>query len=682
MDRSGYSVFTSVAAVLCLFAVATKLLAPRIPPRPINRMGKERDEYLRQGRRQQVDWRTVTADSAAEARRSGKPILLLIAVPTSRLGTYLDREVFTDPEVAGYLQRNFTCMRVDAAVHPEWLNALWPLNRLDNWFQPDFQMWALDSEGRPFRVVARQTGDEDLSVSAMLPLLFNIHRQFDSLSGGSTNGLMTQASDQGALRSPVYQPIVRFDDYSHKLLASMNDSDATGPSKRFVTLTPQVLRYLLAIGDIAAYEASVRAIVRSPMYDLLDGGFFTTLIRGNVDYVEFDKQTSLNADMMFSLALGERLSSDRSIHRAAESCWRYLSNYARSSNGFVQGQFGEEGPKHRSRRYSVSTRRCRESLDPAFQTWARQNLGLEVMRFPQAVPFLEQDVIADSRTYQVMDQLRATPGSPPVTVEAGLADISLSATARAIQCARLWRNNNRLTLARSWLQELENLRVGNDVRRRLFDDQAGLGYLGDYLAYADARLQAFLTTGKPWSFNQGLAVLKRADALFDTKSPGVYDISRPDQVLPFANLSVPEIADNLHESCTARVVRLMWNYGRLLGPSKPGDYFRNIARSAVHHFSIPATGGGTYTAAFFVAAAAVRDPAMAIAVGPDALNLANQLYRLIPTRLVAPALGPVRPDLQKRAPGIYIVDTNVVGPMTISEAARRLGPILRVNVQP
>jgi len=210
-----------------------------------------------------------------------------------------------------------------------------------------------------------------------------------------------------------------------------------------------------------------------------------------------------------------------------------------------------------------------------------------------------------------------------------------------------------------------------------------LGYLGDYLAYADARLQAYLV-GDQASFESGLRVLRRARTLFAVNSPGVFLLNRPGLASLLPDTAVPEIADNLHESCTARMIRLFMGYGRLLGSSKEGVSFQADAQAAIRRFAPIAVNGGVATAGFFCAAAEAADDAYAVTVGPDAQKIADDLAAEVPTRLIAAASKLVMPELAHRAPGVYLVHLRIqegpLGPFTAPEARSRLKPILDIGL--
>jgi uncharacterized protein YyaL (SSP411 family) len=674
-------VVTSVLVVLCLVGFIATLLRPQIPPMPANRMANADEEFLRQAGNQSVDWKPLTTESLTEARRAGRPILLLIGTPTSAVGQLLDRETFPSSEIAIYLSRNFTCLRVDAAVHPNWLNAFLPFSRLGSAFDPDLQIWALDPAGKAFGFIARTEAKDEFDPDTLLPQLIDHHRRFEALpvQGSSRLGDLQRPEHQ-LLDAQTTHAVVPFDLYRARLLTRAPDAWA---DDGLVRVKPWAWRYLLLRGEMDALEAAQAKVLRSPLVDLLDGGFFHTWNRpADPGWIELEKLAVENAETMLVLAQSAAVTGDPEARALSEDTWSYLAGHARGDRAFFFGQVEPSGPGLRSPHYSVSSQRARESLPADLRDWALRRLGLDLARYPQGIPFLRDARRKDPRTEEVLQRLRRAPESDDPSIEYGLSDVSLTCVARAIETARLWQDRQRLDKSTEWLEQLEVLHVGPDIRRRLIGSNPSLGSLGDYLAYSDARLQDYLATGRVRSFDLGLAVLQRARKIFRGGRRGIFRLKRPDVDVPLTDVIFPEVADNLHESGTARAIRLMLSYGRLLGPTPEGIDLQREAHEAASLFGPIAAEGGVATAGFFCAAAQATDDTTAFCVGPNAAELANDLASTLPTRLIAPVFGSVRPDLQRLAPGIYIVDGLVEGPFSLDEARRRLPLVLDLGSTP
>jgi hypothetical protein len=137
---------------------------------------------------------------------------------------------------------------------------------------------------------------------------------------------------------------------------------------------------------------------------------------------------------------------------------------------------------------------------------------------------------------------------------------------------------------------------------------------------------------------------------------------------------MPDLTDDIRESCTAQLIRLMFNYGRMLGSDPRGRKLVLKASESVSHFA-SLQPVSSRTAGYYCAAASFADPQCAFAVGPRAQSLADQLYRLRPNRLITAVQGSVRPDLSKRKPGLYLANGSITaGPYTVDQAAKLIQP--------
>jgi hypothetical protein len=148
--------------------------------------------------------------------------------------------------------------------------------------------------------------------------------------------------------------------------------------------------------------------------------------------------------------------------------------------------------------------------------------------------------------------------------------------------------------------------------------------------------------------------------------------------------SVPEVLDFVRESSTAQAIRLLNDYGRL-AKGLPGSAEMSLganlveaARFASRRYGALSEALAHFGSGYFCSALQVADDAHAMVVGPRAREDADRLYRLVPTRLAAPAIGAVRRDLQAKPEGVYVArGASTIGPMSVEQAARAIGATLR-----
>lgn len=676
MYKPSFGVVSGVVVVLAILAVLSKLVIGLIPDGPPNGLALETSEFLLQAAHEEIDWHTLTEDTFAYARKQEKPIMLVVGSACSPAGRAADKVVFPTKEVRGFLARNFICVRVDVMARPEFMNAFLPLSRaaLLNGgrlaIPPDYQVWFLDPKGYVFGYAAETVQGRPLDPRAFLADLEDAANRFDRIQSGKEKAGVDQGRDLAVLEAQPQQVLPDLAGFAEFL----RESTATGvggfPINGYQRLWPSAWEFQLRMGRFADYAQSILPCLQSPDVDVLDGGFFTGGATMDWRGIGYDKLTVVNAAMLKTLALGAGLM------RSPDQRWLALRTFDALLTQFPRdgllatGQVGDEGNLGRSTRCSFSPRQLRALLpESADREWARVNLGLRVETNPQMTPMLaniDTPLKDTSRFQAVVDALSKGRPSPKV---AGLADLDVGgfATARMMESARLLGDRQRLVKAEGLFERLDAFRSLNDVVHSQATGARPSSYLGDYLAYADGALQYFLATGDIPTLQNGIAVLRRGLFLYGGSIRGLYRLSQPPSTSNAPqDAASPEIVDNIRESCTAQVIRLGSEYGRLLGDH--GADFTRASNDALTRFAPICPSLGQYAAGFYCAAAEVQDAAYAVTVGPDAMGLAARLARLAPGRLVAPSFGPVKAPGE--GVGVYVIRAlSVQGPMTPEQAA-------------
>jgi uncharacterized protein YyaL (SSP411 family) len=145
--------------------------------RYVNHLINEKSPYLLQHAHNPVDWYPWGDEAFAKARKENKPIFLSIGYSTCHWCHVMERESYSDPEIAKIMNANFVNIKVDREERPDvdsiyiafveatTGNAGWPLNV---WLTPDLKPFvggtyfpAKDSSGQPFfRKVLLQIANE------------------------------------------------------------------------------------------------------------------------------------------------------------------------------------------------------------------------------------------------------------------------------------------------------------------------------------------------------------------------------------------------------------------------------------------------------------------------------------------------------------------------------------------
>ena len=111
-----------------------------------NRLLSEQSPYLQQHAYNPVDWFPWGDEAFEKAKTEGKVVLLSIGYSTCHWCHVMNRESFSNPEIAAYLNEHFVCIKVDREERPDvdyvYMNFVqqltgsggWPLNI---WLTPD-----------------------------------------------------------------------------------------------------------------------------------------------------------------------------------------------------------------------------------------------------------------------------------------------------------------------------------------------------------------------------------------------------------------------------------------------------------------------------------------------------------------------------------------------------------------
>ena len=87
--------------------------------RPPNRLAQETSPYLRLHMHNPVDWYPWGEEAFAKARRENKLVFLSVGYSSCYWCHVMERESFTDDEIAAFLNEHFVCIKVDREERPD-----------------------------------------------------------------------------------------------------------------------------------------------------------------------------------------------------------------------------------------------------------------------------------------------------------------------------------------------------------------------------------------------------------------------------------------------------------------------------------------------------------------------------------------------------------------------------------
>ncbi len=84
-----------------------------------NRLANETSPYLLQHAENAVDWYPWGEEALARAKAEDLPILLSVGYSACHWCHVMERESFEDPAIAGLMNENFVCIKVDREERPD-----------------------------------------------------------------------------------------------------------------------------------------------------------------------------------------------------------------------------------------------------------------------------------------------------------------------------------------------------------------------------------------------------------------------------------------------------------------------------------------------------------------------------------------------------------------------------------
>ena len=685
MYRPSFSVTALTLAILTALGFVAVSQRYRLPLPPVNGLGANTAAYLRQGAHQPVKWMEMGDAAFLQARRKGLPMLLVIGAPWSAVGRQVDKQFFMEPEIAGFLNRTFVCVRVDGNESPEWLGCLFPLSRSKLGLIPEFQMWLVGPQGRTIQLFARDNRNRVMDPETLRRQLRATVAEWASDQLPVPKGSV-QKSDRALFRDANPSFAVNFLGATDSLRQLQANNQAGLLRSGTLVLNPTVWNFQYATGQGSLVDANFDQLTYSPMFDAVDGGYYHASLTNQPEQATFDKVGQENALMAQILAQRWALNGTPEDAELARMTLDFIEEKLGMETGFASAQLGDEQRDHRSLRNSFPPRRL-EELPGDVLSAAVNRLGLRRDGNPNFLAYFPSPADVFGAQTQLARQaiLRYRARRPMRRAENRIASVEGYTLARSIDTARILGDSDRLTRAVARVDSLSDFFLNFEILKVISDDRPPAAGLESYLGLSDAYLASYLATARVTDLQRGESILRDALKKFAAGRPGIYNCTGThptsadgkDIGFTVVDSDVPEICDGITESATSHLMRLCHDYSRVL--SAPD--LETTAFNIRSQFSALATDIGPPAISFFTVSAAMEDDAYFVTVGNRATELAIAISAKSPFRLVVPAVGTVHADLQKRGAGVYVIQGGrAEGPLTVPQASQRLSPTFQVGI--
>ncbi|MBS1723482.1 MAG: DUF255 domain-containing protein [Armatimonadetes bacterium] len=676
--RQVYPAVVGTVLVLTVVFTATAVIRPLIPQPDPNPVVNSPGAFMASAAKQRVKWRTLDDRPFLEARRADKALVLVVGCAWNWGGREFDKNVLESSEVAERLNREFVPVRIDADEDPEWLAGPFPLAAASQGVDPGWYVLVLRPDGRPLAWMVTKDWRTKFELGAFESVLTKAHRAMGEPDDKSTAVLAEQLLKERGELTGGSSDTGDLAVYARRLQEAMSAPGVLAENG-LQGLNTWEWRFLLAVGATTTAQEGVERTIEGPLPDWIDGGFFRTAVLAPSLETKFEKIAIENADAACLLAHLVAVTSDPSLRWMAERSFEAILDEFVSKGQVIAFTYRGSSALGRNGMNTFSPGVLASSFSPVEREHLARGLSLDPSTNPQMSPRVGDlgDMFSHLAEYQQeIERLRRLRKASPATIGPGdVADSTCHVVARLLESRRLLGGTKGLPEIRPLLDRVSEFRSGPDgVVRQLEGGRLGAPYLGDYLAYADACLQVYLTLGDSSWLDQGRAVLQRALQLFLSGKPSVLSALPKERLQASAQWTgLPEVTDLPRGSLTADAVRLSQMYSCLLRDRREGQALRQFALNGVAQYA-PLTKAATRRIGSLAHAMAVTlADDYVVVTGPGALEASGELATIAPETLVFPAGKVVRADLEAKGAGAWIVrHGQVTGPMTVEQARSAL----------
>ncbi|MDE2848088.1 MAG: DUF255 domain-containing protein [Gemmatimonadota bacterium] len=342
---------------------------------PLNRLSGETSLYLRSHARNPVDWHPWDAEAIERARGEGKPIFLSVGYATCYWCHVMEREVFSDPDIAAVMNAHFVNIKVDREERPDideiYMTATQLITGGGGWPNSVF----LTPDLEPF-FAGTYFPPEDLPGRPGFPRILNLLREAwetrrDDLveqAGRVAEAIRSFQRDQVAADGTA-EPDDAILSGARSHLKTRYDAvnGGFGPAPKF----PAPLRIELALkeykrtGDgslLSMATHTLDVMMRGGLYDHVGGGFHRYATDSAWRIPHFEKMLYNQADLARVYLLAFAMSGDVAYRAVAEDVLAFVQREMRSVNGAFHASVDSETDAVEGQYYLWTEAEIRETL--------------------------------------------------------------------------------------------------------------------------------------------------------------------------------------------------------------------------------------------------------------------------------------------------------------------------------
>jgi uncharacterized protein YyaL (SSP411 family) len=647
--------------------------------RPANRLSGETSPYLLQHAHNPVDWYPWGPEALERAKAEDRPIFLSIGYSACHWCHVMERESFEEPAIAALMNERFINIKVDREERPDldnlYMAAVQALTGHGGWPMSVF----LTPDLEPFYGGTYYPPTDSRGMPGFPRVLLSVDRAWKERRdevGTAAAELVAQLRASGQVPRSEGALDHRLLDGAAKALARAFDPTHGGFGSAPKFPHPMDLRVLLRqharTGDSHALHIvthTLEKMARGGIYDHLGGGFarYSTDERWLVPH--FEKMLYDNALLTSVYLEAYQVTHDPEFARVARETVDYVLSRMTSPDGGFYSTEDADSEGVEGKFYVWSLEEIQSVLGPdragAFATaydiseggnWEHASILNLPKPLAQVAKALGRDetelrraLDADrARLLEVRD--RRIPPGKDTKILTSWNGLMLAALAEAAVVLREPRYAEAAERAGSFL--LGTMRTADGrLLRTCRDGRAKLNaYLDDYANLIDGLTRLFETTGNPRWIEAALELVQvMLDEFHDAAEGGFFYTGRSHEALVARQ---KDLYDNATPSGNAMAATALVRLAALTGRADLEELGRSTLQAVQIVMDRAPAASGQSLVALDVLLATARE--YAVVAGTDARDFRAALEaiadRFEPSKVIAPAPGPVSPALAQLVP--------------------------------
>jgi uncharacterized protein YyaL (SSP411 family) len=311
-------------------------------------LAKEPSAFLQAQAGSPVNWSPWSAEAFARAQQQKKPVMLAIGTFTSELSRAMARQSFANADTGKFLNEQFVAVIVDAKERPDvaalYQNYLQIVKQVSGppmnlWLTPDLKPF----EGANYLPPTEEWGKEGfVTVTKRIAAAWTADAAAQARKADEAVAAVAAALPTAPAAAATPASIAKVLSEAGETWKARFDATNGGFGDPPKYAEPELLRFLLvqpATREMAV--TTLRAIVRSPVRDALDGGFFRYGTDAAWHQPYFQKLLADQPRMALALLDAAKVTKDAEFAEAARGALKFaLHRLALAGGEYVAAEDG------------------------------------------------------------------------------------------------------------------------------------------------------------------------------------------------------------------------------------------------------------------------------------------------------------------------------------------------------